>query len=179
MERTVFKMLSCCIPDVILDDISEDERVLQGVSDALCDHVVSDLTPEQVAQALLHPTGMCRIAVDAEGVETVEVMPHSRPVSVQPRFVAHIVVALRCKLGLGAADHTVPGNVELVRREAAKMMRSMNVRDVDASAHLKYIERCFFEIRTHDALPEWRARAARQSRFVKWIFRDSAPQFDF
>lgn len=97
-----------------------------------------------------------------------------------PRLVVEVVVALRCKLGMGAQDRRVPGNVSVVRAEAAKMMRDWNVRSKDAAAHLVEIERCFFEDDTHSRVTTWRARIAKESRFFKWVIGENSPVgFDY
>jgi len=100
-----------------------------------------------------------------------------------PRLVAHATVALRMKLGLGAMDRSVAGNVALVRAEAAKLLRGWNLRDMDAAAHLLEIERCFFEDDTHYRVTTWRARACARSKFVKWCLSkwtgDKTPIYDY
>jgi hypothetical protein len=100
-----------------------------------------------------------------------------------PRLVAHATVALRMKLGLGAMDRSVAGNVALVRSEAAKLLRDWGLRDMDAAAHLLEIERCFFEDDTHYRVTTWRARACAKSRFVRWCLSmwagDDSPRFDY
>jgi len=97
-----------------------------------------------------------------------------------PRLVANVTVALRAKLGLGAMDRSVPGNVALVRAEAAKALREWNVRTMDAAAHLHEVERCFFEDDTHYRVSTWRARAAGRSRFMRWFLGVNKPvRFDF
>lgn len=97
-----------------------------------------------------------------------------------PRIVAQATTALRMKLGMGAMNRAVPGNVALVRAEAARLLRGWNVRTADASAHLVAIERCFFNDDTHYQLTNWRARAVRGSRFMKWFLgsEDNVP-FDY
>jgi len=96
-----------------------------------------------------------------------------------PRLVVQVVVALRMKLGVGAMDRSVPGNVALVRAETAKMLREWNLRKKDAAAHLVMIEQCFFEDDTHYRISTWRARMAKRSRFVRWIVGESEPvRFD-
>ncbi len=97
-----------------------------------------------------------------------------------PRLVVDVVVALRMKLGMGAMDRSVAGNVAVVRAEAAKMLREWNVRHKDAAAHLLVIERCFFEDDSHYRITTWRARARRRSRFVRAIIGGSDPPgFDY
>lgn len=97
-----------------------------------------------------------------------------------PRLVVDVVVALRMKLGMGAMDRSVAGNVAVVRAEAAKMLREWNVRHKDAAAHLLVIERCFFEDDSHYRITTWRARARRRSKFVRAIIGGSDPPgFDY
>jgi hypothetical protein len=97
-----------------------------------------------------------------------------------PRLVVEVVVALRCKLGMGAQDRSVPGNVSVVRAEAARMLRDWNVRRKDAAAHLVEIERCFFEDDSHYRVSTWRARGVRNSRFFRWFVGKNEPVgFDY
>lgn len=91
-----------------------------------------------------------------------------------PKLVASAVVALRMKLGLGAMDSSISGNVSLVRAESAKLLRSWGVRTKDAAAHLRDIERAFFADDTHYRVPNWRARACANSRFVRWALGGSS-----
>jgi len=171
-----YRLFTICIPDDVVEDIEEDMQVVQSVQDELLIVKNTDVGEHGEALAQLNPPET--IIMNNVGA-IVGVEDHVRRTRVQPRFVAQVVVALRCKLGLGAKDRAVPGNVELVRREAAKIMRSWGVRDMDASVHLLYIERCFFEDSVHDALPDWRARAARKGRLCRWLFRDTTATFDF
>jgi hypothetical protein len=105
-------------------------------------------------------------------VETVVEQVHAvnkEAVHHVPRLVAQATVALRMKLGLGAMDRSVAGNVAVVRSEAAKLLRDWNVRTLDAAAHLHHIERCFFEDDSHYRVTTWRARATRNSRLLRWF----------
>ncbi len=107
-------------------------------------------------------------------------MSNDRTVKHVPKLVAQVVVALRMKLGMGAMDRSVAGNVSVVRAEAAKMLREWNVRTKDAAAHLLEIERCFFEDDTHYKLSTWRARACSKSRLVKWFLGETPiTRFDY
>lgn len=98
-----------------------------------------------------------------------------------PRFVGHAVDVLRVKLGMGAADRSVPGNVALVRAEAAKLMRDWNVRHRDAAAHLLLIERAFFTEGVHERPITWRVDCTRKSRLMAFFLgrSDSSPKFDY
>jgi hypothetical protein len=98
-----------------------------------------------------------------------------------PRFVGHAVDVLRVKLGMGAADRSVPGNVALVRAEAAKLMRDWNVRHRDAAAHLLLIERAFFTEGVHERPVTWRVDCTRRSRLMAFFLgrADNNPQFDY
>lgn len=98
-----------------------------------------------------------------------------------PRFVGHVVDALRIKLGMGAADPTVPGNRELVRREAAKIMRDWNVRHRDAAAHLLLVERAFFTEGVHERPTTWRVDSIKRSRLLTCLIgeRGLEPKFDY
>jgi len=155
--------------------MEQDRNIVEEVHDSMLELQANQHTAEDNANIFLNPKSTISILPTGR----VQVASHSRRVEVQPRFVAQVVTALRMKLGLGAKDRSVPGNVALVRREAAKLMRHWNVRDTDASVHLRWVERCFFEDDTHDALPEWRARAVQKSWFVKWVFGNKQPSYDF
>jgi hypothetical protein len=98
-----------------------------------------------------------------------------------PRFVGHVVDALRIKLGMGAADRSVPGNVALVRAEAARMMRDWNVRHRDAAAHLVLIERAFFTENVHERPTTWRVASRKASRLLRFLLDrgDEGPRFDY
>lgn len=125
----------------------------------------------------LHPEGTR--TVREQVVADVERL-NEKEVHHVPRLVVEVVVALRCKLGMGAQDRSVPGNVSVVRAEAAKMLRDWNVRHKDAAAHLVEIERCFFEDDTHTRVTTWRARIAKESRFFKWVIGENSPVgFDY
>lgn len=127
------------------------------IVDELCENV----TTEQYVADFTHNSN-------------VEVVHHI------PKLVANVVVALRCKLGLQAMDRKVPGNVVLVRSEAARMLRDWNVRNKDAAAHLHLIEKYFFDDNTHYHISTWRARHSRRSRFVKWVLgKEDDVSFDF
>ncbi|QKF95562.1 hypothetical protein 1 [Kummerowia striata tombusvirus] len=122
---------------------------------------------------------------ESESVAVVKSVNEVNKVDVQhvPRLVAHATVALRMKLGLGAMDRSVPGNVSLVRAETAKLLRDWGVRTMDAAAHLLEIERCFFEDDTHYRVTTWRARACARSRLVRWCLSKwtggETPRFDY
>lgn len=121
-------------------------------------------------------------AADAAAVEAnIHLEADAHEVMVVPRFVAQVVVALHMKLGRGAKSRVGPdgqANVALVRRETARLLREYNVRDMDAAAHLDYIEKCFFEDETHSRLPKWRQRAASRGRFVKWLVAEEELSHD-
>lgn len=156
-------LLTCfCLGDVA-SDWELDDQFRRRVGQEMCDvvHADTDKTVTETIVAELHE-------VNQEKVHHV------------PRIVAHATVALRMKLGLGAMDRSVPGNVAVVRAEAAKLLRDWNVRPMQAAAHLLEIERCFFEDDTHYRLSTWRARAIRNSRLVRWFLGKSDPVgFDF
>jgi len=156
-------LLTCfCLGD-IASDWELDDQFRRRVGQEMCEVVPAD-TDKTVAETIvaeLHE-------VNREKVHHV------------PRIVAHATVALRMKLGLGAMDRSVPGNVAVVRAEAAKLLRDWNVRPMQAAAHLLEIERCFFEDDTHYRLSTWRARAIRDSKLVRWFLGKSDPVgFDF
>jgi hypothetical protein len=149
VKRAVLRCF--CLGDVVAD-WEHDVRFKRSVATEMRQHVLT-LDKETVQR---------RIELQVEEVAGVEV--HH-----VPRLVANVTVALRMKLGLGAMDRSVPGNVALVRAETAKMLREWNLRKMDAAAHLLLVEKCFFEDDTHYRVTTWRARAAKRSRLVKWL----------
>lgn len=169
------RWFTCCIPDDIIEDMEDDLEVCQRVHETMLVVQESGHSAEVEAIASLNPPHTLQYDTDNQ---VITVRAHQRHARVQPKFVVQVVLALRCKLGLGAKDKSIPGNVELVRREAAKIMRAWGVRDHDASVHLRYVERCFFEETTHDRLPDWRIRAAQRGRLYRWLFKDKPPKYD-
>ncbi len=156
-------VLRACCHGELADDWNRELAFAREVRREMKRHVdVPEHTTveEQVVQ------GVCRV--------------NSNEVKHVPRLVAQVVVALRMKLGLGAMDRSIPGNVAVVRAEAAKMMREWNLRTKDAAAHLLEVERCFFEDDTHYRVTTWRARACRQSRFLAWFLGNNpGVKFDY
>lgn len=81
-----------------------------------------------------------------------------------PRFVAAVVAALRSKLG--QLPQNVPGNALIVTREALRIMREYNVRELDRTTHLPYIESCYWDEDVHYKIPTVRSR---MSKFHRWL----------
>lgn len=152
--------LRCCGDADIADDWETDVDIRNQVS-------------VEMTESHQYDTTEFNSAADAVATETnIHSGSTSHDVAVVPRFVAQVVVALHMKLGRGAKSRTGPegqANVALVRRETARMLREYNVRDMDAAAHMDYIEKCFFEDETHSRVPRWRLRAASRGRFVRWL----------
>lgn len=96
-----------------------------------------------------------------------------------PRVVVHVVCEMRMKLGLGAMDRSVSGNVALVRAEAARIMRTMNMRRVDAAAHLELVEECFFGENTHFNTTRWRLKAAQRNFITRWLYEKPDNPYGF
>jgi hypothetical protein len=151
-----------------LEDMNFDAEVREAVSVAMATtHTV------QASESLIK-----RTIAEYEMAEVNEVTM-DRPAEVVPKFAASVVVALRAKLGLGAMDRNVPGNVAVVRGRATRMMRDYGVRNHDIALHLAFVERAFFDDDTHFRVSGWRARMCKKSRFCKWVFSDSEPQMQF
>lgn len=87
-----------------------------------------------------------------------------------PRFVASVTNAVRSKIGQRPIG--TPGNVELVEREALRIMRDYRVKQTDVVGHLPYIIRCYFNEDVQFKLP---THEARMSRFERWFYRDTRP----
>lgn len=96
-----------------------------------------------------------------------------------PRVVVRVVCEMRMKLGLGAMDRSVSGNVALVRAEAARMMRGMNMRRVDAAAHLDLVEECFFGENTHYNATRWRQNLAECWILTRWLYAKKPSPYGF
>lgn len=151
------------------------------VADWDCDNALRGRVSKCMTETYKQTTG----GVTATGIPAIVTAAHlgendaqaSTRVELVPRLVAHAVVALRMKLGRGAMDRNVPGNVAIVQREAAKLLREYNVRSMDAAAHLYDIERAFFEDETHFRVQSWRARACERSRLVRWFIGREPPAF--
>lgn len=173
VKRSVLTCFGChdvvdeWVQDDALRQAIRDEMLLSGAARPLD---AGDSPPLEHGAALAIEVGMSNASEGGGSVCHV------------PRLVAAAVVALRVKLGVGAMRRDGPegpGNVAVVRREAAKMMRDWNVRHMDAAAHLHLIERAFFEDDTHFRVSTWRARACRESKFVRWVVgKGGTPSFD-
>jgi hypothetical protein len=129
--------------------------------------------------ANITPDDPLKVVIDEHQMAISHPVVCSRSIEVVPRFTAEVVVVLRAKLGLGAMDRNVPGNVAVVRARAARIMRDYNVRSKDVALHLHYIERAFFEDETMFTVPTWRERIARKSQFCKWAFKKEGPIMQF
>lgn len=97
-----------------------------------------------------------------------------RPLVFVPRFAAAVVVAIRARIGQMPAS--VPGNQLIVEREALRLMRRYNVREVDSVAHLPSIISCYFHEDIHYQVE---TSAARMTRFQRWLMSEpsSPPTF--
>lgn len=162
------------------------DAVKRGTMRALCCGGVADDWDREIAfkrdvrsEMMRHVGVTPHTTVEEEVCQSV-LDTNRNEVKHVPRLVAQVVVALRMKLGMGAMDRSVPGNVAVVRAEAAKMMREWNVRTKDAAAHLLEVERCFFEDDTHYRVSTWRARACQRSRFLRWFLgQNPGTSFDY
>lgn len=95
----------------------------------------------------------------------------TRSVVHRPRIVVEAVIHLRLILGTGAMDRKVPGNIALVRAEAAKYFRERpNMRRKDAAAHLDLVEECFFDDLTHYNTTRWRRRLEQESFLTRLLY---------
>lgn len=162
-RRVLSTVLVGCFMGSVADEWSRDRVFKECVKHEMCSSVTTDSETTVVEAVVAEVREKCETHVEHV-----------------PKFVAEMTVALRVKLGLGAMDRSVPGNVVLVRSEIAKTMRSWNVRNKDAAAHLHLVEQCFFEDDTHYRVSNWRARACKRSRIVRWVLGSAEPvRFDF
>lgn len=160
--RVVERAVTFCVPSVA-EDMFEDELLQEEIALQMTNPDCDDDT--NIAVSL----GLCKTQ-------------KATAVAYVPKLVVRAVVSLRMKLGRGAMVTSGPvgaGNRALVRATTVKLLRDWNVRDIDAAAHLYAIERAFFEDDTHYRVHTWRARAAQESRFVKWFVGANSSQFDF
>lgn len=128
-------------------------------------------TAKAMLEHIAVPSDRTMQSVIAEGVKRVA----EKDVKLVPRLVADAVAKLRIKLGSGAINRSVPGNITLVRAETAKLLRHYGLRDMDASAHLAEVERCFFEDDEHYRVTAWRASAAQSSLLVRMFVPKAKP----
>lgn len=91
-----------------------------------------------------------------------------------PRFAASVVVAVRARVGQLPAG--VPGNVLIVEREALRLMRKYNVREVDSVAHLPSIISNYFSADVHYRVE---TSTSRMTRFQRWLMGESQPPTAF
>lgn len=91
-----------------------------------------------------------------------------------PRFTAAVVVALRSKLG--QLNSSVQGNELVLEREALRLMRDYNVREVDRVVHLPRIVAAYWCADVHYRVP---TVESRMTRFQRWLLNRpvSQPQF--
>lgn len=81
-----------------------------------------------------------------------------------PRFTAAVVVAVRSRVG--QLSKAVPGNLLIVEREALRLMRKYNVREVDCVAHMPRIIGAYFNCDIHYIVE---TAESRMSRFHRWL----------
>lgn len=150
-------MLWCVAASDVVDDWERDDAVRGGVR--------QEMLRSESAEGEMGPSLAIECGVSKAVVGGATVAHH-------PRLVAAAVASLRVKLGVGAMVMDGPemmANRALVRREAAKLMREWNVRDMDGAAHLVHIERAFFEDDTHYRSSDWRRNAARELAACGWV----------
>lgn len=111
-----------------------------------------------------------------EAVEVVVPEPRRdlRGVFFVPRFAASVVVAVRARVG--QLPSGVPGNVLIVEREALRLMRKYNVREVDSVAHLPSIISNYFCADVHYRVE---TSTSRMTRFQKWLMGEAQPPTAF
>lgn len=107
-------------------------------------------------------------------VEAPPVPRDLRPLVFVPRFAAAVIVAIRARIGQLSAS--VPGNLLIVEREALRLMRRYNVREVDSVAHLPSIISCYFREDVHYQVE---TSAARMTRFQRWLMSEPSSPSTF
>lgn len=91
-----------------------------------------------------------------------------------PRFTAAVVVALRSKLG--QLNPSVQGNELVLEREALRLMRDYNVREVHRVVHLPRIIAAYWSADVHYRVP---TVESRMTRFQRWLLNRPAHQPQF
>lgn len=178
-ERTkdklaLFSALWCCGLESDVRDIQANDEVKARVSAEMTTSIGlhsymrgKDIMNRDAIQQIMDSHDLSQ---DSSGTHRVVVVP---------AFISSCVVALRMKLGEGATDRKVPGNVELVKAETARLLREYNVRLTDAALHQKFIVKAFFDDDTHYRVTDSRARLASKSRLIKWLLsQDEKPHYD-
>ncbi len=173
-KLALFSALWCCGLESDVRDIRANDEVKRMVSaDMTASLGLSTyrLGSVKVSRDEIHQV------IDTHGMSKTASGTHR--VVVVPAFISSCVVALRMKLGEGATDRSVPGNVELVKAETARLLREYNVRNKDAALHQKFIIKAFFDDDTHYRVTDARARMASKSRLIRWLLsQDEKPHFD-
>ena len=85
-----------------------------------------------------------------------------------PDLIAKVVVTIEQKYGHTLKNRSVPGNVSIVRQQAAKLMREAGVREETLAANLEYVERAYFEDRSRYGVANWDAVAVQQSSWLNY-----------
>lgn len=157
--RFVNSALRCCVGNSGFDEMVELERRREAENRR--EMLIS--RPEGVVK-YTRPD-LTRVAAAADEGSTERGVVH------RPRIVVEATVHLRLILGTGAMNRDTPGNVALVRSEAAKYMRERpNMRKMDAAAHLDLIEECFFDDLTHYNTTRWRKRLEQESFLTRLLY---------
>ncbi len=91
-----------------------------------------------------------------------------------PRFVVSVVVAVRSRLGM---LKMTDANRLLVEREALRLMRAYNVRELDCASHMPAIMRNYFYNDVHYRVATC---TSRMTRFERWLsgLSTTQPSFD-
>lgn len=85
-----------------------------------------------------------------------------------PDLIAKVVVTIEQKYGHTLKNRSVPGNVSIVRQQAAKLMREAGVREETLAVNLEYVERAYFEDRSRYGVANWDAVAVQQSSWLNY-----------
>lgn len=173
-KMALFSALWCCGLESDVRDIQANDEVKARVSAEMVTSIGlhsymrgKDIVSRDAIQQVMDSHDLSQ---DSSGTHRVVVVP---------AFISSCVVALRMKLGEGATDRKVPGNVELVKAETARLLREYNVRLTDAALHQKFIIKAFFDDDTHYRVTDSRARLASKSRLIKWLLsQDEKPHYD-
>lgn len=173
-KLALFSALWCCGLESDVRDVRANDKVKRMVSAEMTTSL--GLSTYQRGSVNVSRDAIQQV-VDSHGMGKSSEGTHR--LVVVPAFISSCVVALRMKLGEGATDRKVPGNVELVKAETARLLREYNVRNADAALHQKFIIKAFFDDDTHYRVTDGRARLASKSRFIKWLLsRDEKPHYD-
>lgn len=196
-ESLFFNLLCCTVPEDLLEfELDEQDRLAvraalmqsldYGGQKSIIAATMEDVAQHEGYEMRMDPPArqvpLQNSASTALVLRTTTSSPVAGPVMVPtpsgvqgvrsiPRFTAAVVVALRSKLG--QLNPSIQGNELVLEREALRLMRDYNVREVDRAVHLPRVIAAYWSADVHYRVPTVQSR---MSRFQRWLLnRPSAP----